>query len=94
MNITLIFSECESIMEEISIDEFLLFNQNNLVSVFSDNSETGNFRLLETEKDLAAKYENEGYKIRSIMEGQDGEETVIEGINTSPYCVGYFICKP
>jgi len=78
----------------IKIDEFLLFNQSALVKVHNDDKETGDYRLLETEKNIAADYENRGHKVFSIMENQTTDEEMIEpGINTSCYCIGYLICK-
>ena len=61
-----------------------------------DDAETGPYRLFETEVHIAAEYEKNGYKVWSIMlnpdvESEEDAELIMEGIDTSPFCQGYFI---
>lgn len=80
----------------LTVTEFLHKHFNSLLKVAVDSPETGDYRLLETEADVASRYEANDHRVYSIMASNDPDfdiETIEEGINTSPMCCGYFVMQ-
>ena len=79
--------------------EFLEQNNNLLVKInHDDDVTTGWYRLLETESHVAQEYLDKGFKVFTILMDPDDleddpDELIEEGLITSPYVQGYFVCN-
>ena len=83
-------------LKHMSIAEFLIYYGLQLVKVNTDDAETGDFRLLETEFDRVTEYEKQGYTVFSIFEQYENKGEIVLQTYASPknpYLTGYFIVK-
>jgi hypothetical protein len=84
--------------EHTPMTEFFNLYGDRLVNVNGENAETGWFRLMESEKDRAKEYQDEGYEIATVWMEGDGEreETVsleFENSREHPFVTGYLILE-
>jgi hypothetical protein len=75
----------------ISVDEF--FQTKYPIEVFSDSSESGDYRLYCPEdKYIAEQYKNDGFKIASIYENESGEYILLDNdTSESHHKIGFFV---
>ena len=81
------------------ITEFMAEFGHDLVQVHEDDTETGDYRLMETEVERAREYMQKGYRVAYVFTPQDSTAEIVRfctdyHVPAHGFISGYFILNP